>query len=74
MYAYEKGGFGRLQIGQMVTKNTDNHETAFTVSVDHVDTTTGVSPYERALTIRALVDGKARPEDFRRPGHDLIAV
>lgn len=58
-----------LQIGQMVTKNTDNHETAFTVSVDHVDTTTGVSPYERALTIRALVDGKARPEDFRRPGH-----
>ncbi|WP_251440302.1 bifunctional 3,4-dihydroxy-2-butanone-4-phosphate synthase/GTP cyclohydrolase II [Veillonella intestinalis] len=59
----------RLNIPQMVTKNTDNHETAFTVSVDHVDTTTGVSPYERALTIRTLVDDTARPDDFRRPGH-----
>ncbi len=59
----------RLQIPPMVTKNTDNHETAFTVSVDHIDTTTGVSPYERALTIRALVDEKAVPTDFRRPGH-----
>lgn len=65
----KKEDLDALEIGQMVTKNTDNHETAFTVSVDHVDTTTGVSPYERALTIRALVDGKARPEDFRRPGH-----
>ncbi len=59
----------RLGIGQMVTKNTDNHETAFTVTVDHVNTTTGVSPYERALTIRALIDERSRPEDFRRPGH-----
>ncbi|SUP40983.1 bifunctional 3,4-dihydroxy-2-butanone-4-phosphate synthase/GTP cyclohydrolase II [Veillonella criceti] len=64
-----KEDLDRLQIPQMVTKNTDNHETAFTVSVDHVDTTTGVSPYERALTIRALVEGNARPDDFRRPGH-----
>lgn len=58
-----------LQIGPMVAKNTDNHETAFTVSVDHVTTTTGVSPEERAFTIRALLDGHAKPEDFRRPGH-----
>lgn len=65
----KKEDLDALEIGQMVTKNTDNHETAFTVSVDHVDTTTGVSPCERALTIRALVDCKARPEDFRRPGH-----
>lgn len=64
-----KEDLDRLEIPQMVTKNTDNHETAFTVSVDHVDTTTGVSPYERAYTIRALIDGKARPDDFRRPGH-----
>lgn len=59
----------RLGIDQMVEKNTDNHETAFTVTVDHVTTTTGVSPYERALTIRALIADNARPEDFRRPGH-----
>lgn len=59
----------RLGIDQMVEKNTDNHETAFTVTVDHVMTTTGVSPYERALTIRALIADNARPEDFRRPGH-----
>lgn len=63
------GDLERLGIGQMVTKNTDNHETAFTVTVDHVNTTTGVSPYERALTIRALIDERSRPEDFRRPGH-----
>lgn len=59
----------RLQIPLMVEHNTDNHETAFTVSVDHVSTTTGVSPYERSATILALVDGKAEPHDFRRPGH-----
>lgn len=59
----------RLGIDQMVEKNTDNHETAFTVTVDHVTTTTGVSPYERALTIRTLIADNARPEDFRRPGH-----
>ncbi len=53
----------------MVAKNTDNHETAFTVTVDHVDTTTGVSPAERAYTIQKLLDPNAKPEDFRRPGH-----
>jgi len=59
----------RLGIPVMVTKNTDNHETAFTVTVDHVDTTTGVSPAERAYTIQKLLDPNAKPADFRRPGH-----
>ena len=59
----------KLQFPQMVTRNTDNHETAFTVSIDHVDTTTGISAAERALTARKCVDPDARPEDFRRPGH-----
>lgn len=59
----------RLGISQMVEKNTDNHETAFTVSVDHVDTTTGISPEERAITMQKLIDPDAKPEDFRRPGH-----
>ena len=54
---------------QWLPKNTDNHETAFTVTVDHVDTTTGVSPAERAYTIQKLLDPNAKPEDFRRPGH-----
>ena len=59
----------RLGIPQMVERNTDNHETAFTVSVDHVDTTTGISPEERAVTMQKLIDPNAKPEDFRRPGH-----
>ena len=59
----------RLGIPQMVERNTDNHETAFTVSVDHVDTTTGISPEERAITMQKLIDANAKPEDFRRPGH-----
>lgn len=59
----------RLGIPQMVEKNTDNHETAFTVSVDHMDTTTGISPEERAITMQKLIDPNAKPEDFRRPGH-----
>ncbi|MDO5406191.1 MAG: bifunctional 3,4-dihydroxy-2-butanone-4-phosphate synthase/GTP cyclohydrolase II [Eubacteriales bacterium] len=59
----------KLQFPQMVTANTDNHETAFTVSVDHVSTTTGISAYERGITARACADEHARPEDFRRPGH-----
>ena len=59
----------RLGIPQMVERNTDNHETAFTVSVDHVDTTTGISPEERAITMQKLIDPNAKPEDFRRPGH-----
>ena len=59
----------RLKIGQMVTNNTDNHETAFTVSVDAVSTTTGISAYERRETVKKIIDPEARPEDFRRPGH-----
>ena len=59
----------RLKIGQMVTNNTDNHETAFTVSVDAVSTTTGISAYERWETVKKIIDPEARPEDLRRPGH-----
>lgn len=59
----------KLDLPQMVVENTDNHETAFTVSVDHVDTTTGISAYERALTAVKLTEEDAKPEDFRRPGH-----
>jgi 3,4-dihydroxy 2-butanone 4-phosphate synthase/GTP cyclohydrolase II len=58
-----------LRFPQMVTDNTDNHETAFTVSVDHVDTTTGISAAERGLTARKCAADDAKPEDFRRPGH-----
>lgn len=59
----------KLQFPQMVMDNTDNHETAFTVSVDHVSTTTGISAAERGVTARACVDPAAQPGDFRRPGH-----
>lgn len=59
----------KLQIPQMVSKNTDNHETAFTVSIDHVNTTTGISAAERSLTALKCVEDGAKPEDFRRPGH-----
>ena len=59
----------KLQIPQMVSHNTDNHETAFTVSIDHVDTTTGISAAERSITAMKCVEEGAKPEDFRRPGH-----
>ena len=59
----------KLEFYPMVTKNTDNHETAFTVSVDHIDTTTGISAYERAITAKKIVEENAKPQDFRRPGH-----
>ena len=59
----------KLNLNQMVTKNTDNHETAFTVSVDAVDTTTGISAFERARTVEVLIDDNVKPEDLRRPGH-----
>ena len=59
----------RLQIPQMVMDNTDNHETAFTVSIDYAGTTTGISAAERSVTAMKCVDDTARPEDFRRPGH-----
>lgn len=64
----------RLGFIPMVSENTDNHETAFTVSVDHVSTTTGISAVERADTIRACVDENARPQDFRKPGHTFPLI
>ena len=59
----------RLHFPQMVADNTDNHETAFTVSIDHVSTTTGISAAERSITAMKCAGEGARPEDFRRPGH-----
>lgn len=59
----------KLRFPQMVSENTDNHETAFTVSIDHISTTTGISAEERGITARACTDENSRPEDFRRPGH-----
>lgn len=59
----------RLGLSQMVSHNTDNHCTAFTVSIDHVSTGTGISAVERSVTAMKCVDPDARPEDFRRPGH-----
>lgn len=58
-----------LNIMPMVSKNTDNHETAFTVSVDYKDTETGISAFERALTIKKLLDKDLKEDDFKRPGH-----
>ena len=63
----------KLQFPQMVMDNTDNHETAFTVSIDHKTTTTGISAEERGITARACVDPDTKPEDFRRPGHGGFA-
>lgn len=59
----------KFNLPQMTLTNTDNHCTAFTISVDHVDTTTGISAEERGYTARKFVDDDAKPEDFRRPGH-----
>ena len=59
----------KLELEQMVTNNTDNHCTAFTVSIDHVDTTTGISAAERSYTALKVVEDDAKPSDFRRPGH-----
>ena len=56
----------KLNFPAMVSENTDNHETAFTVSIDHVDTTTGISAKERGYTMRKCVDPDSKPEDFRR--------
>jgi 3,4-dihydroxy 2-butanone 4-phosphate synthase/GTP cyclohydrolase II len=58
-----------LDLPPMVTHNTDYHGTAFTVSVDYNSTTTGISAYERSLTVKALIDPSVRASDFRRPGH-----
>jgi len=65
----EEDRINELNLPQMVDKNTDKHETAFTVSVDHKDTTTGISAYERALTIQKLADEDSRASDFNKPGH-----
>lgn len=59
----------QLDLPAMVTHNTDPHGTAFTISVDHKDTTTGISAHERAATVRAILDPATGPEDLRRPGH-----
>ena len=59
----------RLGLPPMVAENTDNHSTAFTVSIDHVDTDTGISAAERSFTIMKCVDETTRPEELRRPGH-----
>ena len=59
----------RLALPQMVGQNTDNHQTAFTVSIDHVSTTTGISAAERSMTALACVKDGVKPSDFRRPGH-----
>ncbi len=58
-----------LRLPQMITENTDAHGTAFTVTVDHVGTGTGVSAADRARTVRALADASTMPDDLRRPGH-----
>ena len=59
----------RLNLNQMVTYNTDNHHTAFTVSIDHISTTTGISAVERSVTAMKCISPEASPADFRRPGH-----
>ncbi|MFZ5643318.1 MAG: bifunctional 3,4-dihydroxy-2-butanone-4-phosphate synthase/GTP cyclohydrolase II [Bacillota bacterium] len=58
-----------LDLPAMVTNNTDPHGTAFSISVDHKDTTTGISAHERAATVRAMLDPDTKPDDLRRPGH-----
>ena len=59
----------KLDLPQMVVQNTDNHQTAFTVSIDGIDTTTGISAAERSMTALACVKEGVKPADFRRPGH-----
>ena len=64
----------RLGLPPMVSENTDNHETAFTVSVDHVETTTGISALERSFTIMKCADRNTKPTDLRRPGHTFPLI
>lgn len=59
----------KLDLHPMVSNNTDNHQTAFTVSIDHISTTTGISAYERSTTILKMIEKDAKKSDFRRPGH-----
>ncbi|OPY58493.1 MAG: Riboflavin biosynthesis protein RibBA [Pelotomaculum sp. PtaU1.Bin035] len=58
-----------LDLPAMVTNNTDPHATAFTVSIDAKECTTGISAYERAMTVKAVLNPGTKPEDLRRPGH-----
>lgn len=64
-----KERLNELNIGMMVAENTDTHKTAFTVSIDAIETTTGISAHERAFTIRKVIDLKSKPNDFNKPGH-----
>ena len=59
----------KLDLDMMCQENTDNHGTAFTVSIDHISTTTGISAFERSDTALRAVADDAVPEEFRRPGH-----
>ncbi|MGX4599635.1 bifunctional 3,4-dihydroxy-2-butanone-4-phosphate synthase/GTP cyclohydrolase II [Faecalimicrobium sp. JNUCC 81] len=65
----EEDRLKELDIYPMVQNNTDNHETAFTASIDYIETTTGISAYERALTIQKILDNKSTSKNFRKPGH-----
>lgn len=65
----EEKRLDELDIKPMVQNNTDNHETAFTESIDYITTTTGISAYERALTVSKIFESGVKKEDFRRPGH-----
>ena len=67
--AMDEANAKRLDLPLMVAKNTSSHETAFTVTIDAKDATTGVSAYERDMTIRLAADASSKPEDFVRPGH-----
>jgi 3,4-dihydroxy 2-butanone 4-phosphate synthase / GTP cyclohydrolase II len=67
--ALSRARAGELELPAMTSRNSDAHGTAFTVSVDHVSTSTGISAFDRSRTSMALADPSARPEDFRRPGH-----
>ncbi len=59
----------KLALNPMVSMNTDHHQTAFTVSIDHVNTSTGISAFERAMTIQKMIEPQAKAADFHRPGH-----
>ncbi|MCV9888290.1 bifunctional 3,4-dihydroxy-2-butanone-4-phosphate synthase/GTP cyclohydrolase II [Metabacillus halosaccharovorans] len=64
----------KLDLSPMVTHNTDPHGTAFTVSVDHKTNATGISAFERADTVRALLSDESKPSDFKRPGHTFPLI
>ncbi len=59
----------KLNLEQMVERNTDTYQTAFTISVDHNETTTGISAFERSFTIKKLIDTQSKAKDFKKPGH-----